>query len=416
MAIQRTFNEMLLDYVPEELLKNELVKKDWFLQNVEIVDGWAGGEMQVAFKEAAASSIAYGELTDESDIGESVLVRGTVPGHKIVTASMVFNHRDLIEHSGSGKISKQSFLKILPDEINDHVQVFKEVLSSNLLNGKKLAKATADGSAGGVLKVDRPERLMANQKLEIRDKSGTTPVTGYVSEISLATGEVKFVTTRGGAVACDLSMFDMINFPYVVVPGAEDKAFTGLKDMLLPASVGGSATLFGRNKAQFTYLQGWHESGASITATSIISKIFDTYNNARRFTKGNPQKVVLSFKNFATVMKQLEASKGAFNVVPGSRKTDLYGYDQAKIHGVGGGILDLVAIQEMDDDCIFFLDMSAMKFHTNGLIRRIKSPEGLEYYVKRSTSGYRYILDHECFGELVLNAPQKCAVIHSISY
>ena len=416
MAISRTFNEMLLDYVPEELLKNEMVKKDWFLQNVEIVDGWAGGSMEVAFKESAASSIEYGALTDENDIGESILVRGNVAGHKQVSASMQFLHRDLQEHSGSSKISKQSFLKILPDELNDHVQVLKEVVSSNLLNGKKLAKATADGSVGGVIRLDRPEKIMVGQKLEIRDMAATPAVIAYVKEISLSTGDVAFVTTRGGAAPADLSAFDMANFPYVIVPGAEDKAFSGLKEMLLAPAVGGTTQLFGKTKSVYTYLQTHNESGASITATNIIGKIFDTYTNHRRFYKGNARKVVMSFKNFASCMKQLEASKGAFNVIPGSRKTDLYGYDQATIHGVGGGLLELVAIQEMDDDVIMLLDMSAMKFHTNGLIRRIKSPDGLEYFTKRTTSGYKYILDHECYGELVLNAPQKCAIIHSINY
>lgn len=415
MAIQRSFNEMLLHYVPEELLKNEMVKKDWFLQNVEIVEGWKGGEMQVAFKEASASSIAYDSLTDENDIGESVNVRGTIPGHKVVTASMQFNHRDLAEHN-SGKVSEGSFLKLLPDELNDHVQVLKEVVSSNLLNGKKLAKAQADGTVGGVIKLDRPERLMVGQKLEIRDQSVTAPVTAYVSSIALSSGDVSFVTARGGAVAADLSAFDMANFPYVVIPGADDKAFTGLKDLLLPATVGGTASIYGKNKLQFTYLQCHAENGSTITASNIIPKIFDTYTTARIRYKGNPRKVVMSFKNFASCMKQLEASKGAFNVVPGSRKTDLYGYDMATIHGVGGGLLELVAIQEMDDDVIMLLDMSSMKFHTNGLIRRIKSPDGLEYFVKRSTSGYRYLLDHECFGELALNAPQKNAIIHSINY
>jgi hypothetical protein len=415
MAIERSFNEMLLHYVPEELLKNEMVKKDWFLQNIEIVDGWKGGELQVAFKEASASSVAYDALTDENDIGESVLVRGTIPGHKIVTASMQFNHRDLLEHK-SGKVSEGSFLKMLPDELNDHVQVVKEIVSSNLLNGKKLARAVADGSAGGVIKLDRPERLMVGQKLEVRDQAATTPVTAYVSTINLSSGDVSFTTTRGGAVAADLSAFDAVNFPYVVVPGAEDKAFTGLKDLLLPAAVGGSANIYGKSKLQFTYLQCHAENGSTITATNIIPKIFDCYTAARIRYKGNPRKVVMSFKNFASCMKQLEASKGAFNVVPGSRKTDLYGYDMATIHGVGGGLLELVAIQEMDDDVIMLLDMSSMKFHTNGLIRRIKSPEGLEYFTKRATSGYKYILDHECFGELMLNAPQKNAIIHSISY
>lgn len=416
MAIDRSFNDMLLDYVPESLLKNEVVKKDWFLSNVQIVDGWAGGSMEVAFKEAAASSIAYGALTAESDIGQSVLVRGSVAGHKHVSSSMIFNQRDLIEHTGSNKISKKSFLKILPDEINDHTQILRDVVSSNLLNGKKLAKATANGTAGGVLEVDRPERLQVGMKLELHDTSGvTTDLDVYVTAIDLGTRQITVSATRGGA-ALDISAFTTANSSYLTMPGADSAAFSGLKDMLLSAANGGDSALFGKTKTAYSYLQSYNHSGSAITSTNILKPIFDAYNTHRRFYTGNAKKIVMSFKNLAAVMAEMEASKGAFNVVPGSRKQSAYGYDEATIIGVGGGVLEIVAVNDLDDDVILGLDMSAFKFHTNGLIRRIKSPEGLEYFTKRATTGYQYILDHELYGELVLNAPQKCFIIHSISF
>lgn len=417
MAISRTFNDMLLEYAPEDLFRNELVKKDWFLSNIDIVDGWTGGSFPVAFKESAASSVVYGALEDEANIAESVLVRGQIPDHKFISSSMVFNQRDLMEHSGSNSgISKKSFLKILPQEIEDHVQVLRELVSGNLLNGKKLCKLTSDASAGGSISVDRPERLMIGMKVEFHDNAATASTVGYISAINIAAKSASVVTARGGAVAKDLSAWDTANGSYLTIPGADDGAFSSVRDMLLSAANGGSSTLYGKSKAVYTYLQAHNEDGSSITGTSILSKIFDTYTNIRRFYKGNPRKVVMSFKNMATCMKQLEASKGSFNVVPGSRKTEVYGYDQATIVGIGGGNLDLVAIQEMDDDVIYFLDTAAFKFHTNGLIKRIKSPDSLEYFVKRGTDGYKFILDHQCFGDLVLNAPQKCGVIHSISY
>lgn len=415
MSITRTFNEMLLDYVPEDLLKNEVVKKDWFLSNVEIVDGWAGGSMEVGFKEAGATSMAYGGLTSESDIAQSVLVRGSVAGHKFVSGSMIFNQRDLIEHTGSNKISKKSFLKILPDEINEHTQILRDMVSGNLLNGKKVAKLTADAAVGGTAVIDRPERLQVGMKLELHDSVPTASIAVYVTAIDLATRTVTFSATRGGAVV-DLSGWDLVNAPYLTLPGGDTDAFAGLKEMLLSAANGGVASLYGKTKATYTYLQSYNHSGASITSTSILSVLFDAYTNHRRFYKGNARKIVMSYKNLAVVMKQVEASKGAFNVVPGSRKQSVYGYDEVQIMGVGGGILDVVAVNDLDDDVILGLDMSAFKFHTNGLIRRIKSPEGLEYFTKRATTGYQYILDHELYGELVLNAPQKCFIIHSISF
>lgn len=415
MAITRTFNEMLLDYVPEDLLKNEVIKKDWFLSNCEIVDGWAGGSMEVAFREAVATSMAFGALTADTDIAESVNVRGSVSGHKFVSGSMIFNQRDLIEHTGSNKISKKSFLKILPDEISDHTQFLRDMVSCNLLNGKKLAKLTADATVAGVITVDRPERLQVGMKVELHDSVPTTPVSGYVKSIDLSAKTAVLASTRGGTVI-DLTAWDAANDPYLTLPGADDASFSGLKEMLLSAANGGLASLYGKTKTAYTYLQSYNHSGAAITSTSILSVIFDAYTTHRRFYKGNARKVVMSYKNLAVVMKQVEASKGPFNVVPGSRKQSVYGYDEVQIMGVAGGVLDIVAVNDLDDDVILGLDMSAFKFHTNGFIRRIKSPEGLEYFTKRATTGYQYILDHELYGELVLNAPQKCWIIHSISF
>lgn len=415
MTIATNFSDMINEYLPEELLKNELIKRDWLLSNVKIVEGWNGGAMDVGFKEASASSINFGTLESASDIGQSVLVRGTVSGYKHVSSSMIFNHRDLLEHGGSQKISKKSFLKILPDEINDHLQVLREVISGNLLNGKKLAKLTADATIGGVATLDRPERLMVGMKVEFHDNAATASVSAYVSAINLDTKQVSFVTTRGGAVAKDLSAWDTANASYITVPGADSAAFSGLRDLILSAANGGSSTLYGQTKANYTYLQSYNTSGAAITATSILGVIFDAYTNHRIRYKGDARKIVMSLKNMSAAMKEVQASKGAYNVVVGSQKQSVY-FSEISIVGVGGGVLELVGVQEMDDDVILGLDMSAFKFETNSLIRRIKSPEGLEYFSVRNTTGYQFILDHECYGELVLTAPQKCFAIHSISF
>ncbi len=415
MAIAQNFSDMINEYLPEELLKNEMVKRDWFLSNVKIVEGWNGGAMDVGFKEASASSVNFGALEDASNISQSVLVRGTIAGYKHVSSSIVFNHRDLLEHGSSQKMSKKSFLKILPDEINDHLQVLREVVSCNLLNGKKLAKGTADATVGGVATLDRPERLMIGMKVEFHDSVPTASVTAYVKSINLDTKQVSFVTTRGGAVAIDLSGWDLANSYYITAPGADSASFSGLRDLLLSAANGGASTLYGQSKALYTYLQSFNTTGAAITSSAILNVIFDAYTNHRIRYKGDARKIVMSLKNMSSAMKEVQASKGAFNVVVGSQKQTVF-FSEVSIIGVGGGVLELVGIQEMDDDVIFGLDMSAFKFETNSLIRRIKSPEGLEYFSVRAADGYKFILDHECYGELVLTTPQKCFAIHSISY
>ena len=63
-----------------------------------------------------------------------------------------------------------------------------------------------------------------------------------------------------------------------------------------------------------------------------------------------------------------------------------------------------------------FLDWRALKFHTNGFVRRERSPDGNEFFVVRNTTGYQYLMDIVVFGELVLSRPSYCGIMHTIDY
>lgn len=76
MATTRTFQSMLNEYLPNELLKEEMIKRDYLLTNVEKDDGWLGGTLIVPFKAAGASSVAAGGLSASNDIAEDKYVRG----------------------------------------------------------------------------------------------------------------------------------------------------------------------------------------------------------------------------------------------------------------------------------------------------------------------------------------------------
>ena len=60
------------------------------------------------------------------------------------------------------------------------------------------------------------------------------------------------------------------------------------------------------------------------------------------------------------------------------------------------------------------MDWRAVKFHTNEMFRKNISPDGNQYYVVRGTSGYQYICDIVLYGELVVNKPGHCGIMHSI--
>lgn len=412
MGTTRTFQDMLNEYLPNELLKEEFVKRDYLLTKIEKDNSWLGGNLVVPFKASGASSVAFGSLTASNDIAEDKFVRGGVSGHKEVWGSLIFNHRDLMEHE---QVSEQNFLKILPGTVEDFMDYMKNVVSVNLLNGEHFAKGTANGDAAGNLEVDRPDRFLINQKV-IVDTGAVAPVTGYVKSINMNTRIVNLVTARGGAIPVDLSTYLLADVIKCYNDGAQANSFSSLRGALLSAANGGDASLYGVTKTLYPYLQAINVSGAGITAANIMEKLFDSLTTVRQFGKGNPSDFVMSYKNLAACMKRIEASKGAFNVVPNSQRASQYGWTEIEVGSVTKGAIKLVGVQEADDDVIMLLDWRALKFYSNGFFKKRRSPDGIEYHETRATTGYQYIVDMCLFGELIVQRPSYCGIIHSISF
>lgn len=422
MGTNRTFQTMLNDFLPNDLLKEEMIKRDYLLSKVEKDDTWIGavgvsqngGSLIVPFKGAGASSIAAGSLTASNDIAEDAYVRGLITTQPEIWGSMIFNHRDLMEHE---TVSEKNFLKILPDAVDDFMDYMKNVVSVNLLNGKNFATLTADATANdGKVTVDRPDRFVIGQKVNVND-TANVPATGYVSTINMNTSVVVLVTTRGGATVVDFSA----NNKTVALSGKcyndgfQLNGMSDLRNALLSSANGGTTTLYGQTKTAYPYLQAINMSGANITSANMVEKLFGGFTLTRRLGKGNPTDIVMSYNNLGIVMAIVEASKGAFNVKPGSKNASQYGWTEITIGSVTNQELKFVGVQEMDDDIVIYLDWRALKFYSNGFFRKRKSPDGIEYFEVRATTGYQYIVDVCLFGDLVVYRPSYCGIVFGIT-
>ncbi len=420
MATQRSFNNMLNEYLHYELLKEEHNKRNYFMGKVERDNSWKSGSIIVPFEAAAESSYALGGLTADTDIAEAKFVRGVVSGQKEVWGTIQFHERDLKEHSGGSadSVSEQSFLKNLPKRLTGFMDGMKELVSTALLAGSHIAKVTVDGTAGGVIGVDRPERFMIGQKVVVVDSADAVQMTAYVIAIDINGNTITVSTTRGGAastaVACNVG-------ERIMIDGGATAAnrFTDIVDQLLPAPAGGSANLFGVSKLAQPFTQAIAINGGvgglNIGASNVLESIFDAWKVVCQKSRGAEQKTLLmSYKHLGNVMKTLEAGSGAYRHV--DTKVSAYGYTEITVAGVQG-VVTLAAVQEMRDDVMIFVDWSAVKFHTNGDFYVHKDPEGKMYYTKRVSGaggGYVYIVDIALRGELVVNQPWKMAIIHSI--
>lgn len=411
MATTRSFNNMLLEYVHYDLLKAEHDKRNYLMQKVERDNNWKDGPLPIAFEGGAESSFKLGGLTDESDIAEAVFVKGYAPQQREISGTMKFHERDLREHSGTGggdSVSEQSFLKNLPKRLSGFMDQMKEIVSTALLAGSHLGKCTAAGTAGGVLTVDRPERFVIGQKLQV---VGNSTLTCYVLAIDINANKLTVSATRGGP-AVDASSVDLGDKLYI--DGGETAAnrFTDIVDQLLPASAGGSAQLFGVSKVAYPFLQSVAIDGSSMSSINVLEVIFDAWSEVIRKGRGTTDKTLLmSYKHMGNIMKQLEKGSGAFRHV--ETKVSAYGYTEITVAGAKG-VVKLAAVQEMRDDVMIFIDWSAVKFHTNGDFYIHKDPEGKAYHTYRTVNGYYYLTDIILRGELVVHSPWKMGIIHSI--
>lgn len=412
MGTTRSFQTMLNDYLPNDLLKEEMIKRTFALNRVEKDDTWKGGDLIVPFKAAGASSVASGSLSASNDIAEDQYVRGKISGQVEIWGSMIFNQRDLMEHD---KISEQNFLKILPDAVDDFMDYMKNVVSVNLLNGAHFAVLTAAStSAAGLIVVDRPDRFVLGQKVIVAATSPAT-LTGYVSNINLNTYTVTLVTARGGSTPVDFSANNAPLAAKCYNDGFQTSAFSSMRAALLSAANGGSSTLYGQTKTSAPYLQAINLDGTVITKVNIVEKLFFGYTETRRLGKGSPTDIIMSYRNFAYVLAVVEASKGAYYVVPNSNSASQYGWTEISIGSVTNQALKFIAVQEMDDDIVMFIDWRGWKFYSNGFFRKNKSPDGNEYYVIRNTTGYQYIIDICLFGDLACQRPSYNGIVHGIS-
>jgi hypothetical protein len=415
MATTRSFQAMLNEYLPNDLLMEEMVKRDWMLTNIEKDNNWKGGKLIVPFKGQQASSIKMGALTGSSDIAEYKYVRGSVDDYVEAWGSLIFNHRDLMDHSG--RVKEDSFLKILPDQIDEFMNYMKMIVSIQLGTGPHLATFTANGTAGGVVEVDKIDRFELAQKVTLLD-GDTAAADYYVIAIDVNASTITVSATRGGAAA-DVSAYTTAQAAKVYTDDADTTSFTSLRSALLSAANGGSANLYGVSKLAYPYLQAVNVDGSSITASNILAKLFDAYTEVRQKAKGGrADTFLMSYKNGGSVMKLVEDranSNANFQVNVTDKKASIYGWDEIEITSVKGK-LKVVMIQEWDDDTIAMIDPTAMKFYSNGFFKKRKSPDGQEYFEVRNTTGYQYIVDVCLFGELVVHKPGHCGIIYGISY
>jgi len=412
MATLQNFSAMLNQYIPNSLLREALIKRDYFLSNCKKDNNWLGGTLIVPFEGARPSTVKIGGLPSVANIRQGVYVRGEITSQPEAWGSLKFFEKDLIQH---GKVNEQSLVKLLPGEIDSLMGYFKNSLSLQFTNGASFMALNVDGTSGGVAGVLRIERAELGANVVIKDNNSNA-LQGWIGAINVNTNLITLYSDAALTTVLDISAFTVAQAAKIFFDGSESASnqFTSLKASLLSAANGGSTNLYGQAKTAYPYLQSINVNGASWTSTNILEKSLDAMIAVRNKGKGMADKIVCSYTVFGYILAQLQAEKGAFRQAS-DMKANQYGWTEVNIIGPKGQAT-FVAIQEMDDTEMFILDMDAITIYSNGFIRKRVGPDGLMFYTIRQTDGYQYIVDICFYGDLVLERPSRCGIVYGLPF
>ncbi len=418
MGTSRDFNAMLNEHLHYELLRNEFVDRQWLMKNCNHDEKWKGGTIPIPFEGGSASSIEFGSLPDSTDISTSTYVRGQLTTAKEMWGTLNFKHRDIIEHNG--RVNEDSFLSLLPGEIDRFMKRVKNKSSITGLHGYADTQLSGDtGTSGGLIKVDHPERFTKYEKVYIDDDNSSVSAAGFIRNVNMDTGELTVYDARLTGSVLNLTAFSASQNGKIYFSGSQPGTalgWTSVRQQLLSAANGGDSTIFGVTKTDYQYTQCVNQSGSTFTEDNILEGLFNKSVAFKNRCDGNNQSFVMDYKNWAAALKNINITKGAYSVVPGSQKASEYGWDEIEIGGPKGRI-KLVAIQEMSGTEIYYIDPKSFTFHSNGGFQKLVTPDGNMYQIARSTTnGISYLVDMFLYGDLVCHNPLANGVIYGVNF
>lgn len=403
MAATATYGALLKRYTPESVFENEFKKISYLWQQCEKDKSYRGGTYEIPIEESGFSSLQFGSLAADTDIGEMEVALGTCSMVEL-WGSILVREADLYRHGDM----EQSYLKIMPEKIEEFVKFIQQTVSVNFLSGLGIAKATADGEAGGEITVDKPWLFRKNMKVSI-DDGNSSEATGYVRSINLSTNKLLIYDARTGGAVVDLSGYTTAQNAVVRIIGTGSEAFLSLPEALLSSANGGSDTLYGKTKTDYTVLQALSASGSAFTAETILDDLLTEYYKACDARgSDNFKEIYVSYGTFKNIAKLLDTGKRATIV---DKKAGV-GFNSVDIVGAEG-MAKIVALREMPNDKIYMGEMSKVKFAGAEPFKR-KLYNNEEFFMKRGTTGPEMISDIALRGNFIVK-PAQWKVIHSVA-
>lgn len=412
----QVYNNLLKKAQPWQAMEDMVKRSDFFLKKVKIKKDFNEDELAIPFIMSQHSNVRAGKLTPVAEITRGNGEQGVLKDSELLElwGTVKIHEKDIRKH----KSAEKSFKAMFPSKLNGLMETMKEQVSVMFLQDGSIAKVKSYETDGtdGIVEVDRPERFQPRQRLDITD--GTSTINAYIRQINMETNKITFFTAEEGGAAADLSA---VTNGFVGAPAslsirpydmASTNNFDTLKDMLLPASQGGKATLHGVTKLDSPILQAHYVDATAEgwSAATILKNVFDFSRSVKQKGKVKKSSIVVPYYVFNDLVLDAQEQKrySAEDVEAG------FGYDKVTIRGAGGsmevyGVYDLTDTGYIIDWDHLYLCSPEM-FSTNREL-------GAEPWERvRTEDGHVYILD-VCFrGGLAIRKASGFGVIDKLTY
>lgn len=409
MSTSSTANlqEMLTQYLPHDLITEEFAKENFLWNMFEKDKSWkTGTEYVVPWEFAKPADLQMGGLVAEADMGDLGIYKKAIKSTQPeLWGALRFLQKDLEKYGDL----KQSFLKILPGKINDFVDYMKFVVPCILLRGGAIATATANGTVGGVLAVDRPQYLNLGQRIMIKD-SDSVAVIGFIKTINMQTKEILVHNARTAGVAVDLSAYTIAQKAKVFIPGADTENFETFEKYLLPAALGGSDSIYGVLKTSAPILQSQLFDGSAWSNSNVLDKMYDVYYDVKTLGKVKESEILVPYSVFKNCAKLMQANK---RFVEGKKEAG-YGFNKVTLIGAEGE-MTITGMVDMPNDKIFMIAKEDFLVAGDKFFEKSKQADGNEFFTTRATTGYSHIVDIGARFDLIAKKLSSSACVHSLA-
>jgi hypothetical protein len=401
------YNAFLLEHFHTGMLEEAFAEQNWFMKKCKVTKDWLQGVAKIQFKVQKASTISKNGLAAQADINSTGYLEATIAEPAKWSGALKFKDQDIKMH---GKITEENLFNLIPDATEDLMDVFKQTFSLAIFGDGSLTYSTAAGSAAGIA-VRNTERLGRGYLVEIED--GVDSVTGYIKTIDKNTGDIVLVAAMDlSGAALDCTALASGSRVWMTEKSATNEFF-GLVDHLLPASLGGSDTLFGLTKTDYTALQSIIVDGSGVTGINILKRILGAMQKAQRL-KAKTDTLICSYNTFGHIQNALQDASGAYKNVGDAMVYS--GYSSISVSFLGQK-MEIVAIPDASDDKILAINSKHLEFKSSpeSYFEVCKTPEGLQFHtVRTDNDDYYYITDVRLQGQFVYTCVFDSFVIHSL--